>query len=86
MCKRREPKAEPASTSFPGGLRHCAEADADYLADALLAPLAAGLFTLQRHDEHASLTRLKTGIDTLVRGVASTTPPSGYVPRSGATR
>lgn len=60
------------------------EADADYLADSLLAPLAAGLFTLQRHTEHATLTRLKTGIDTLVLGVAST-PSPGYVPGSCAT-
>jgi len=45
------------------------EADAYYLADALLAPLAAGLFTYQRHHEGLSLKRIKTGLDTLLAGI-----------------
>ena len=39
---------------------------AGYLADALLAPLAAGLFTLQRHDERVPLDSLKAGLDELL--------------------
>lgn len=46
-------------------------ADTDYLADALLAPLTAGLFTLQRHDEGCSTDRIKRGLDALVMGVSS---------------
>ncbi|WP_245573842.1 TetR/AcrR family transcriptional regulator [Amycolatopsis nigrescens] len=42
---------------------------ADYLADALLAPLAAGLFTLQRHEEGNSLESIKDGLDALVSGL-----------------
>lgn len=46
------------------------KADATYLADALLAPLAAGLFTFQRHEEKVSLKRIKAGLDALVTGLA----------------
>lgn len=56
--------------------RHLAElvsaarptADAAYLADALLAPLAAGLFTHQRNDDRMPLDRIKAGLDDLVTG------------------
>lgn len=49
------------------------EADAGYLADALLAPLAAGLYTQQRHHDHMSRDRIKAGLDDLVDGLPSTT-------------
>lgn len=39
---------------------------ASYLADALLAPLAAALFSLQRHEEHAPLDSIKAGLDGLL--------------------
>ncbi|TDD92626.1 TetR/AcrR family transcriptional regulator [Actinomadura rubrisoli] len=43
-------------------------ADAFYLADALLAPLAAGLFTHQRQHDGMSSRRIKAGLDDLLRG------------------
>lgn len=43
-------------------------ADAGYLADALLAPLAAGLFTHQRHHDGMSTDRIKAGLDDLLAG------------------
>lgn len=46
-------------------------AEISYLADALLAPLAAGLFTLQRHDEGRTIDRIKGGLDALLAGVSS---------------
>lgn len=45
------------------------DADAHYLADALLAPLAAGLYTYQRHEERLSIERIKRGLDTLLAGI-----------------
>lgn len=46
-------------------------AEAEYLADALLAPLAAGLFTLQHHQESYGTDRIKRGLDALLAGVSS---------------
>ncbi|MQA08706.1 MAG: TetR family transcriptional regulator [Pseudonocardiaceae bacterium] len=46
-------------------------ADANFLADALLAPLAAGLFTFQRYDEASSIERIKSGMDALLAGIES---------------
>lgn len=43
-------------------------ADATYLADALLAPLAAGLFTHQRNHDGMSTDRIKTGLNDLLTG------------------
>ncbi|WP_028922771.1 TetR/AcrR family transcriptional regulator [Pseudonocardia acaciae] len=53
------------------------DADAYYLADALLAPLAAGLFTHQRNHDGMSLDRIKAGLDDLVTGfgLSETGPP-----------
>lgn len=45
------------------------DADDHYLADALLAPLAAGLFTYQRHQEGLSIEQIKAGIDSLLAGL-----------------
>lgn len=45
------------------------DADTHYLADALLAPLAAGLFTHQRHQEGLSIERIKAGLDALLAGL-----------------
>lgn len=45
--------------------------DTEYLADALLAPLVAGLFTLQHHDEGRSTDRIKHSLDILLAGVSS---------------
>lgn len=45
------------------------EADAGYLADAFLAPLAAGLYTHQRHHDQMSRDRIKAGLDDLVEGL-----------------
>lgn len=50
-------------------------ADADYLADALLAPLAAGLFARQHHDEELGIDRIKRGLDMLVDGLQSEHSP-----------
>ncbi|GAA2437330.1 TetR/AcrR family transcriptional regulator [Actinomadura vinacea] len=44
-------------------------ADGIYLADALLAPLAANLFRYQRHTQGMSLERIKTGLDALLDGI-----------------
>lgn len=44
------------------------EADAEYVADALLAPLAAGLFTHQRRHDGMPLDRIKAGLDDVVTG------------------
>ncbi|MEU4826858.1 TetR/AcrR family transcriptional regulator [Actinomadura citrea] len=45
------------------------DADADYLADALLAPLAANLFLHQRRTRGMPLDRVKAGLDTLAGGL-----------------
>ncbi|HLV72628.1 MAG TPA: helix-turn-helix domain-containing protein [Vulgatibacteraceae bacterium] len=45
------------------------DADTAYLADALLAPLAANLFLHQRRTRGMSLDRIKAGLDTLVEGL-----------------
>ncbi|GAA2638240.1 TetR/AcrR family transcriptional regulator [Actinomadura fulvescens] len=44
-------------------------ADAPYLADALLAPLAANLFRYQRHRRGLTLARIKAGLDDLITGL-----------------
>ncbi|MEU5884397.1 TetR/AcrR family transcriptional regulator [Spirillospora sp. NPDC047279] len=51
-------------------------ADSAYLADALLAPLAANLFRYQRHTRGMSLSRVKQGLDALAAGLAAA-PASG---------
>lgn len=45
------------------------DADAAYLADALLAPLAANLFLHQRRTRGMTLARIKTGLDTLAEAL-----------------
>ncbi|MFG2000410.1 TetR/AcrR family transcriptional regulator [Spirillospora sp. NPDC048911] len=45
------------------------DADAAYLADALLAPLAANLFRYQRHRRDLSLARIKAGLNDLIAGL-----------------
>ncbi|MFI6516959.1 TetR/AcrR family transcriptional regulator [Spirillospora sp. NPDC050679] len=44
-------------------------ADAEYLADALLAPLAANLFLHQRRTRGMGLDRVKSGLDALLAGI-----------------
>jgi AcrR family transcriptional regulator len=44
-------------------------ADAHYLADALLAPLAASLFLYQRRERAMSIDRIKAGLDDLLTGL-----------------
>lgn len=44
------------------------DTDAHYLADALLAPLAAGLFVHQRDERGWSVDRIKAGLDDLLAG------------------
>ncbi|GAA4084988.1 TetR/AcrR family transcriptional regulator [Actinomadura miaoliensis] len=46
-------------------------ADAAYVADALLAPLAANLFRHQRRTRGMSLERVKAGLDDLVAGLTA---------------
>lgn len=53
--------------ALPGG-------DAHYLADALLAPLAAGLFVHHRHERGMSTERIKAGLDEIVGGLLPTAP------------
>ncbi|MGH2535257.1 MAG: hypothetical protein ACRDJW_23595 [Thermomicrobiales bacterium] len=45
------------------------DVDADYLADALLAPLAARLFLYQRRERNLSVERIKAGLDDLLAGI-----------------
>lgn len=49
------------------------DADTDYLAQAILAPLAAGSFIHQRDHQGMSTARIKAGLDDLVAGL----PDSG---------
>ena len=43
------------------------EADAGYLAEALLAPLAADLYVYQRQEQGMSIERIKAGLDEVLR-------------------
>ena len=43
------------------------EADAEYLAQALLAPLAADLYVYQRREQGMSTARIKAGLDELLK-------------------
>lgn len=45
--------------------------DLDYLADALLSPLAAGVLLHQRRELHFSADRIKAGLDRLLDGISS---------------
>jgi AcrR family transcriptional regulator len=45
------------------------EADADYVAEALMAPLAAVVFLHQHRDRGMSVGRIRAGLDDLLRGV-----------------
>ncbi|GAA1589094.1 hypothetical protein GCM10009678_84300 [Actinomadura kijaniata] len=49
--------------------RHRPGADAVYLADALLAPLAANLFLYQRRVLGMDLDRVKAGLDAMLHGI-----------------
>ncbi len=57
----------------PGG-------DASYLADALLASLAASLFVHQRRARAMSTERIKAGLDDLLTGLPERTAGSGPLP------
>ncbi|TYB42507.1 TetR/AcrR family transcriptional regulator [Actinomadura chibensis] len=50
------------------------DADAAYLADALLAPFAANLFLHQRRTRGMPLDRIKDGLDALASGLVSGAP------------
>ncbi|MFV2179563.1 TetR/AcrR family transcriptional regulator [Actinomadura sp. LOL_016] len=54
--------------------------DADYLADALLAPFAANLFRYQRHTRGMDVARIKSGLDDLLDGVIH--PAKGVMRRA----
>ncbi|MEV5831899.1 TetR/AcrR family transcriptional regulator [Spirillospora sp. NPDC052242] len=58
-------------------------ADSGYLADALLAPLAANLFRYQRHTRGMDVARIKSGLDDLLRGAIR---PAEGVTRSADPR
>ncbi|MGH2558625.1 MAG: TetR family transcriptional regulator [Thermomicrobiales bacterium] len=45
------------------------DVDADYLAEALLAPLAASLFLYQRRERKLTIERIKAGLDDLLAGI-----------------
>ncbi|WP_176611279.1 TetR/AcrR family transcriptional regulator [Actinomadura sp. WMMB 499] len=55
--------------------------DAEYLADALLAPLAANLFRYQRHARGMDVARIKAGLDDLLAGVIH--PQEGVMREAG---
>ncbi|TYK44584.1 TetR/AcrR family transcriptional regulator [Actinomadura decatromicini] len=80
-------ESDPADARFRDGSyglyhRHLAlligeirpDADAAYLADALLAPLAANLFLHQRRTRGMPLDRIKDGLDALASGLLSGAP------------
>jgi AcrR family transcriptional regulator len=46
------------------------DADAGYLAEVLLAPLAADLYVRQRHEQEMSTERIKAGLDEILRCLA----------------
>ena len=46
------------------------DADAEYLAEALLAPLAADLYVHQRREQEMSTERIKAGLDEILRCLA----------------
>jgi AcrR family transcriptional regulator len=46
------------------------DADAEYLAEALLAPLSADLYAHQRRDQEMSTERIKAGLDEILRCLA----------------
>ncbi len=48
--------------------------DADYLADALLAPLLADLYRHQRRERQMDPARIKAGLDTLISGLGTELP------------
>lgn len=49
--------------------------DAEWLADALLAPLAADLYRHQRHEHGMSATRIAAGLETLARSALQDRQP-----------
>ncbi|GAA3100904.1 TetR/AcrR family transcriptional regulator [Streptosporangium carneum] len=55
-------------------LRLRPDADAHYLADALLAPLAANLYLHQRRTLGMDVERVKAGLDALIRNLGRTDP------------
>jgi len=79
MAEADSPDARFADGSYEVYRRHLEtliarirpSADAAYLADALLAPLAANLFRHQRRGRGMSLERVKAGLDDLVAGLAA---------------
>jgi AcrR family transcriptional regulator len=76
------PHARFASGAYGLHRRHLAgliaqvrpEADADFVAEALLAPLAAVMFLHQHRDRGMSVEQIKAGLDDLLRGALAGPP------------
>ncbi len=77
VAESHPPAARFASGAYGLHRRHLAgligqarpDADADYVAEALLAPLAAVMFLHQHRDRGMRVERIKAGLDDLLRGV-----------------
>lgn len=67
-CARYQSGAYQANHAHVSALirEACPEADAEYLAAALLAPLATDLYVHQRSEQGMSIERIKAGLDELL--------------------
>lgn len=82
VAEAATPTARTASGAYGAARTHLAAlvaevrpgVDAGYLADVLLAPLAASLFAHQRRDRAMSLDRITAGLDLVVDGLLPPPP------------
>lgn len=78
MAEAARPEARYQSGAYQFHLAHVSalirearpDADAEYLAEALLAPLAAEVYSHQRRERAMDVERIKAGLDELLRCLA----------------